>query len=220
MQVPLQNNPLQKAFQHIAGDYTSSFGRLRPMPVTPYRANARPSRAPLFRASRPIRVTVVAALILCPSPGALGPVPAARAAPLCWHSYGCPFNRSRGRSRFPRSGCAVAMLTLLRLRLFFSKSGLLKTMIACTLPRPSRPSPAGAFRSLDRRDSACGADCVGSGGNVALVPPREMSGAAKQRRLSPTPILISLRTKRYNQVWPRFRKDCGRKRAGSERGVR
>jgi hypothetical protein len=52
-------------------------------------------------------------------------------------------------------------------------------MIACTLLRPSRPNPAGAFRSLDLRNSACGVDRVGSGGNVALISPRGMNDAGE-----------------------------------------
>jgi len=80
--------------------------------------------------------------------------------------------RVRHPQSIPRPGCTVAMLTLPRLLFTLGSKALL--MAACPLSRPSRPGPSGAFRSLDRRARARGADRVGSEGMSKIrVSPKE-----------------------------------------------
>lgn len=94
-------------------------------PITVYGGLAQPTRSiavtrpsPLPFRSRPLRVTIVAASILCLSPGALGPASRLRRryadAPA-----GALLNRSRCRSR--RSVPALPSLSLPRPRLLFLK---------------------------------------------------------------------------------------------------
>jgi hypothetical protein len=170
------------------------------------RCRATEPRSPL-RGSRPMRVTIAAASIQCSSPGALGPAPAARAAPLCWRSYGCPIEPVSGPQSIPRPGCAVAMLTLLRLRCFslygmrpasFRMNSGVPLFAAVKVTRDA----GGRSADLDRRDRARDYMAVGSGGNLALISPRETSvasGAMRQivsypRVLEPTPNPIRYET--------------------------